>query len=46
MEGTLWVLLHPSHVIQDTEEMDLVQGLAKHPETGIKGHQIATEVKE
>ena len=44
MEDTLWALLHPSHVIQDTAEMDLVQGLAKHLETGIKGHQIATKV--
>ena len=26
--------------------MDLIQGLAKRQETGIKGHQIATEVKK
>ena len=45
MDSILWALLHHSLVILDIEEMDQVQGLVKYQETGIKGHQIATEVK-
>ena len=46
MEGILWILLHPSHVILDTEGMDQVQGLVKYQDTGIIGHHIAAEVKK
>ena len=44
MEHILWMLLHASNVIQDTEGMDLVQGLVKTQENGIKIHQLATKV--
>ena len=44
MNGTLWTLKFLSHVIMDTRELDLLQGLVRPLEHGINNLQYVAKV--